>query len=1039
MERIKNKKLYIPLNIQRFADSSNTVEVELVAVINELQSSINKANGSLDGLKGKIKGVKSEASGLKGVAKEIQSAFSGINLSGIFNSIKRLGKSLYSNFLEKAVDTSEELNLFNVVFDNIEKNGKTTFSELGEEANKFQNKLNEAFGTNKKETMRYQGLFQSMGESSGLSEEVAALMSENMTKLSYDLASLYNTTETKAAESLRAGVYAGQTKPLRNYGIDVTQTSFKPIMAELGLDKSVNELTQAEKEVLRYISTLRQAQNAMGDFANTIESPANQLKVLKQQFYEMQAAIGNLFVGAFARILPYVNAIIMVIKELAKIIASFFGIKMKDYNTGISSYASDLDDYSASLGGVGDSAKGASDSIKELKRQTLGFDQINNITSPTPKSGSGGSGGGGGGGIAGGIDKSLLDAIKGYENGMEKVRMKASKIRDAIMEWLGFTKKVNEKTGEITWKLKEGWSNIKTIGVILGGALVLGTIKKILDTVIKIHDWGKKLKEVFGGASTASTAAKGGGLLGISGLGWAGIFASATVQATNLVHQVKKIKETYEETGSLADAMKLDSVGDFFSKALAMNTIQNVFGVSGILVTGLLNFGATIDKIKDAWKGLGSGVRQEVADIKKKLDPIKTELYTFGSDIAQLKMGVVIDEDTKNTTMQHLEDLTGKINGKLEEEKKKMVEKLNKMLSEGIISQEEYDEAVKKVDNLYNGLASSTEEAQKNIKTILETAASEHRKLTADEIIELQKNYDTINKNTVESLTKNKNEQSVLLNEIKTQNEKISVETASTMIQQAIKTRDDTIQAAKDQYDGTVKEYKNLKNLGIISEEQYNKVVESAKKTKKDTINEAKEQYDEIYNGLKENNKDIATYIDKDTGGIKKSWKNHYKDLNEETVKEYDKIKKKTETGIQNIGKIVAQNPIKITADTTELDRVLSSIDTKINGKKYKMETNANGEINFRKYAMGGLPSTGEFFIAREAGPEMVGRIGNRTAVANNDQIISGIQQGVYNAVSAAMGGGIGSVQIDLHTDEGVVVDRINKITRQTGECPINF
>jgi len=50
------------------------------------------------------------------------------------------------------------------------------------------------------------------------------------------------------------------------------------------------------------------------------------------------------------------------------------------------------------------------------------------------------------------------------------------------------------------------------------------------------------------------------------------------------------------------------------------------------------------------------------------------------------------------------------------------------------------------------------------------------------------------------------------------------------------------------------------------------------------------------------------------------------------------------------------------------------------------------------RLAEGGFPQTGEMFIAREAGPEMVGTIGNRSAVANNDQIVSGIQNGVYAA-----------------------------------------
>lgn len=56
-------------------------------------------------------------------------------------------------------------------------------------------------------------------------------------------------------------------------------------------------------------------------------------------------------------------------------------------------------------------------------------------------------------------------------------------------------------------------------------------------------------------------------------------------------------------------------------------------------------------------------------------------------------------------------------------------------------------------------------------------------------------------------------------------------------------------------------------------------------------------------------------------------------------------------------------------------------------------------------YATGGYPTTGQVFIARENGlPEMVGSIGNRTAVANNDQIVDAVSIGVYNAVVDAMG-----------------------------------
>lgn len=59
--------------------------------------------------------------------------------------------------------------------------------------------------------------------------------------------------------------------------------------------------------------------------------------------------------------------------------------------------------------------------------------------------------------------------------------------------------------------------------------------------------------------------------------------------------------------------------------------------------------------------------------------------------------------------------------------------------------------------------------------------------------------------------------------------------------------------------------------------------------------------------------------------------------------------------------------------------------------------------FNLNWYAKGGFPAAGEMFMARENGPEMVGRMGNRSAVANNDQIVDGIKAGVYDAVVEAM------------------------------------
>lgn len=65
-------------------------------------------------------------------------------------------------------------------------------------------------------------------------------------------------------------------------------------------------------------------------------------------------------------------------------------------------------------------------------------------------------------------------------------------------------------------------------------------------------------------------------------------------------------------------------------------------------------------------------------------------------------------------------------------------------------------------------------------------------------------------------------------------------------------------------------------------------------------------------------------------------------------------------------------------------------------------------------YAKGGFPGMGEMFIARENGPELVGRMGNRNVVANNSQIVEGIKEGVKEAVVEAAMFFTGSGQNDL-------------------------
>lgn len=103
-------------------------------------------------------------------------------------------------------------------------------------------------------------------------------------------------------------------------------------------------------------------------------------------------------------------------------------------------------------------------------------------------------------------------------------------------------------------------------------------------------------------------------------------------------------------------------------------------------------------------------------------------------------------------------------------------------------------------------------------------------------------------------------------------------------------------------------------------------------------------------------------------------------------------------------------------------------------GAQRLAKNEANGYSTYLEgFAAGGFPQSGQIFLAREAGPEMVGTIGGRSAVANNDQIIAGIKQGVYEAVTSAMGGNGGVTEVRVFLDSREIKAGQRRLSRAMG------
>ena len=307
----------------------------------------------------------------------------GLKFGTMIYGLRRLA-SMIGTAVTQSNAYQENLNLFTVAM-----------GEYTQEAFNYGQTVSEVLGIDLSDWIRNQGVFNTLLTGFGDTAERAALMSKNLTQLGYDLSSFFNISVEDAMQKLQSGI-SGELEPLRRLGYDLSQARLEATALSLGIDKSVQSMTQAEKAELRYYAIMTQVTTAQGDLSRTLEAPANQLRVLSAQFNMAARSIGNIFIPALNAILPYAIAVVQVIREIADAIASLFGFELTEVDySGITAGAS-------GAGSMADSLDEAAGAAKKLKQYTAGFDELNVFS---PDSGSTGSGIGAGGG--GGFDFEL--------------------------------------------------------------------------------------------------------------------------------------------------------------------------------------------------------------------------------------------------------------------------------------------------------------------------------------------------------------------------------------------------------------------------------------------------------------------------------------------------------------------------------------------------------------------------------------------------------------------------------------------------------
>lgn len=484
-------------DLDSFASSCQKIS----AALTPLASQLDKVGNAFAKLPPQLSKVVTQANRVTAANEKQRKSY--LSLSNQMNGFMRNMAKLVSlkaiaeylgNAVAKFNDFYEATDLFHNAMGN-----------LSGEADTLIGKMQGLLGVDPTKAMTYMATIQSLGTSFGLTSDKAYVLSKNLTQLAYDEGSYWNKDVAETFTAMSSAI-SGEIEPIRRLGIDLSQARLQQELLALGFNKQVSSLSQADKAVLRYIAIMKQTANVQGNLAQTIQSPANQIKILKAQLDMLAKSVGSLLYPAMKSILPPLIAAVQLIREFVEWVAKLMGVKV---------VFTDFTKSADSVGGIGDAMDNTADSTKKaakaLKDYTMGFDELNIID---PTQGSSGSGSGASAGnILGDVDLSGYDMFKQYN---EEFAKQIDAIKQKIKAMLPLIATV--ATALAAWKLTnlitdivDAISKMNALkSIVLGlGIFTVGVVLEITGIKDAIENGvnGKNFAEIVLGALIGTTGA----------------------------------------------------------------------------------------------------------------------------------------------------------------------------------------------------------------------------------------------------------------------------------------------------------------------------------------------------------------------------------------------------------------------------------------------------------------------------------------------------------------------------------------------------
>lgn len=1021
-------------------------------------------------------------------------------------AIKRVISTLWSS-AKKSMDYIETINLFQTSFKKI---GVDAAEDLGiamgtaaseqfgkafiEKATNFNKRITEALSLDPDLMMNYQAVFAQMANSMNLTAATALNISESFTLLGNDISSLWNIDTDSAMKKLQAGL-AGQIRPLRELGIDISKTSLEMYALRYGIKDSVEKMSQAAKVQLRWLAIMEQTEVAFGDMAKTIQSPANQLRILQQQWANLTRSIGNVFLPVITTVLPYINAVVIALRRMIDTFATAVGFELPDYSdTNI------FKDITTDIEGIGKEAEGAQEFVDKLKKSLMSFDELNILSEDKKIKGI--DVGSGYKELDDAINEKTISYMAKFNEELAKMQNKAEELAD----------KIQPKIEKVVQTLEDFAPALKWVATAFATYKIVTLFKDLADSISLLDPKALAVSLFVGGLIAVYEAVKkyNRKLVEEDLASRFGEIALSMEEIEDIANRLTESEYTANIDIYVTEKQKLSEIEEDIKEDIeTLNKLNWKVSVGLGLTEGETEqYKSTIESFIENTEAY---IEQQQYVVSLAIDAVIQSDDEFNKEISELvdeyfnsskaemtRLGKELRSEMDNALAD------GVLDAKEKEVIGKLIDEINQITSavanaefkatlqmitvDGELSADSFKDLAKKIQETIDKRIKSEEEAHFTALTYVNLAyeAKLDEAKSEEEKAKLKQQWDQDVAKLAEEFSKTKAtitfEGMSFAYDTLRQNYKDGFDGAREVLGQELK---DWL--SEDWYDQYINSPAETTISGMVSDVQL--MVEEAMSSS-GLDRAARKGLEQMLEGLKPTSEDlnaiyedalksgsqveqgITDMLEDDmtlkalSGSMDGIWflmgqklstdknflealgkaENAGKLLNDDIIKglksKIPDLKKQGENLIFDLDKAISRAVNKtakpnIKGYATDIigdfsgtfdkdvtgksavERWLNSLSTQVRNWKlpnlkvgididdsayqaYLPKYNTTTYLTTK--AEGGFVNTGELFVARENGiPEMVGRIGNRTAVANNDQITEGIAIAVENAMTNAL------------------------------------